>query len=380
MHIAIFSDSYLPYTSGVVRSIVTFSKELRALGHKVSIFAPSYGNKQQEKDVYRFLSFRAPTFKEFALAIPLAPSLSNKLKQIGVDIIHVHSPFMMGRLGARCARKLQIPLVSTYHTLYEEYAHYSPLAPSLVRKAVRYYTVSFSNRCQLVITPTDSIVNYLRKNGVTAPITAIPTGIELDRFNNADPTWLRKRLNLPPGEIVLIHVGRLGKEKNITFVLQAFARVHQLVANTRLLLVGGGPLRASLESQAESLGIKDAVTFAGSFSFAEMPAVYAGADLFVFASVTETQGLVVAEAKAAGLPVVVVKAYGVQEMVNDGEDGFLTPLDQNLFTEAILRLVNDASLRQQMGRKAYRNVHSLSSQAMAKKLLSHYQALLKPIG
>lgn len=377
MHIAIFSDSFLPYTSGVVRSIVTFSKELRSLGHKVSIFAPRYGNNQQEKDIYRFLSFRAPTFKEFALAVPIAPSLCNKLKQIGVDVIHVHSPFMMGRLGARSARKLGVPLVSTYHTLYEEYAHYSPVAPSLVRKAVRNYTVSFSNRCQLVITPTEAIVSYLHKSGVTAPVTAIPTGIELDRFTNADPTWLRKRLELPPEDIILIHVGRLGKEKNIAFVLQAFARVHQLVANTRLVLVGSGPLKSNLESQVQALGVEDAVTFAGSFSFTEMPNVYAGADLFVFASVTETQGLVVAEAKAAGLPVVAVKAYGVQEMVADGEDGYLTPLDQNKFIDAILRLINDPSLRQKMGQQAYSNVQLLSSQAMAKKLVGHYQSLLK---
>jgi len=377
LHIAIFSDSYLPYTSGVVRSIVTFSKELRALGHKVSIFAPSYGNNQQEKDIYRFRSLRAPTFKEFALAIPVAPNLLHTLHQIGVDLIHVHSPFMMGQLGARAARHLGIPLVSTYHTLYEEYAHYFPIAPSLVRKVVRNYTISFSNRCHLVITPTDSIVAYLRQNGVRAPVTAIPTGIEVERFQNLDSTWLRNYLKLPQGEILLIHVGRLGKEKNISFVLQAFANVHRQVPNTRLVLVGSGPLKAALQSQAHTLGIDDAVTFAGSFTFEQMPAVYAGADLFVFASVTETQGLVIAEAKAAGLPVVAVKAYGVQEMVVNGQDGFLTPLDINIFTASILELVKDTGLRQRMGQEARNNAQLLSSLAMSRQLVAKYQELLK---
>lgn len=376
MHIAIFSDSYLPYTSGVVRSIVTFSKELRALGHKVSIFAPNYGNVQQEKDIYRFRSLRAPTFKEFALAVPVAPNLLRKLQQIGVDLIHVHSPFMMGQLGARAAQHLGIPLVSTYHTLYEEYAHYFPLATSLVRKAVRDYTISFSNRCQLVITPTDAIVSYLRKIGVKAPVTVIPTGIEVERFQNLDSSWLRNYLKLPQGEILLIHVGRLGKEKNIPFVLKAFANVHNQVPNTRLVLVGSGPLKAALQSQARTLGIDNAVTFAGSFTFEQMPTVYAGADLFIFASVTETQGLVIAEAKAAGLPVVAVKAYGVQEMVVNDQDGFLTPLDINVFTASIMRLVKDTSLRQHMGQQAKSNVQSLSSQVMSHKLITQYQSLI----
>ncbi|MDK2815394.1 MAG: 1,2-diacylglycerol 3-alpha-glucosyltransferase [Moorella sp. (in: firmicutes)] len=377
MHIGIFTDSYLPYTSGVVRSIVTFSNELRRLGHRVSIFAPSYGNSRPEKDIYRFHSLRAPTFKEFALAIPVAPALPRVLRELRIDLIHVHSPFLMGQLGARMARQLGLPLVATYHTLYEEYVHYFPLAPRLMRKAVRHYTVSFCNRCQLVITPTEVITAYLRENGVKVPVVSIPTGIELDRFQNLDSTWLRKYLQLPPEEIILLHVGRLGKEKNITFILQAFAFVHQQVPDTRLVLVGSGPLKETLQSQARSLGINQAVTFAGSFPFEQMPAVYAGADLFIFASVTETQGLVIAEAKAAGLPVVAVKAYGVEEMVVNGKDGFLTSLDINTFSACVLQLVKDLSLRRQMGEQARQNAAAFAAAAMARRLEAQYQLFLR---
>ncbi|GEA15336.1 1,2-diacylglycerol 3-glucosyltransferase [Moorella sp. E308F] len=377
MHIGIFTDSYLPYTSGVVRSIVTFSNELRRLGHRVSIFAPSYGNSRPEKDIYRFHSLRAPTFKEFALAIPVAPALPRVLRELRIDLIHVHSPFLMGQLGARMARQLGLPLVATYHTLYEEYVHYFPLAPRLMRKAVRHYTVSFCNRCQLVITPTEVITAYLRENGVKVPVVSIPTGIELDRFQNLDSTWLRKYLQLPPEEIILLHVGRLGKEKNITFILQAFAFVHQQVPDTRLVLVGSGPLKETLQSQARSLGINQAVTFAGSFPFEQMPAVYAGADLFIFASVTETQGLVIAEAKAAGLPVVAVKAYGVEEMVVNEKDGFLTSLDINTFSACVLQLVKDLSLRRQMGEQARQNAVAFAAAAMARRLEAQYQLLLR---
>lgn len=346
------------------------------MGHKVSIFAPSYDNKKLGKNIYRFRSLRAPTFKEFAVAIPIAPALPNKLGEIGVDIVHVHSPFMLGRLGARAARSLRIPLISTYHTLYEEYAHYFPLMPSLMGRAIRNYTISFSNRCQLVVTPTEAIVKYLRENGVKSPVIALPTGIEIERYQNLDPSWLRNYLKLPPGEILLIHVGRLGKEKNIGFVLQAFANVHHQVPNTRLVLVGSGPLKADLQNKVRDLKIESAVTFAGTFPFEQMPAVYAGADLFVFASVTETQGLVIAEAKAAGLPVVAIRAYGAQEMVIDGQDGFLTPLDIDIFTANILRLVKNANLRRQMGRQARINAQSLSSIKMAQRLIDCYQTLL----
>ncbi|AOQ23833.1 Alpha-monoglucosyldiacylglycerol synthase [Moorella thermoacetica] len=376
MHIGIFTDSYLPYTSGVVRSIVTFSRELRALGHRVVIFAPAYGHHGTEKDIYRFRSLRAPTFKEFALAIPVAPGLTNTLRQLGIDLIHVHSPFLMGQLGVRMARRLGLPLVATYHTLYEEYIHYFPLAPGLLRRVVRNYTLSFYNGCRLVITPTDTIARYLQENGLKVPVVSIPTGIELERFQDVDTGWLRRHLQLPREEIILLHVGRLGKEKNISFVLQAFAKIHGEVPATRLVLVGSGPLKGELEHQAHSLGIAQAVTFAGSFSFEQMPAVYAGADLFVFASVTETQGLVVGEAKAAGLPVVAVRARGVQEMVEDGRDGFLVPLDIETFSARIRQLVLDAGLRKEMGRQGRLNASSLAAATMARRLADQYQELL----
>ncbi|MGI9860279.1 glycosyltransferase family 4 protein [Moorella naiadis] len=377
MHIGVFSDSYLPYTSGVVRSVVTFSRELRNLGHQVTIFAPDYGNYQPEKDIYRFRSLRAPTFKEFALAIPVAPGLPRNLRRLGVDLIHVHSPFLLGRLGARMARKLGLPLVATYHTLYEEYIHYFPLAPSLLGRIVRNYTISFCNRCQLVIVPTHNIAHYLQENGLRVPVVSIPTGIDLERFQSIDPTWLRRHLELPEETIILLHVGRLGQEKNITFVLRAFARVHQEVPATHLVLVGSGPLQEELKHQSRDLGIGGAVTFAGSFPFEQMPAVYTGADMFIFASLTETQGLVIGEAKAAGLPVVAVKARGVQEMVDDGRDGFLTPLDLEVFTGRVRELVLNPHLRAELGRQGRLNAVSLTAATMARRLAGQYQKLLR---
>lgn len=378
MHIGIFTDSYLPYTSGVVRSIIVFTNELRRRGHRVSIFAPTYGNRKEkeENDIYRFPSLRAPTFKEFALAIPLAPSLSRRLDDLKIDLIHVHSPFIMGRVGAYMAKRMGVPLVFTYHTLYEEYVHYFPFIPRLMRHAVRNYTISFGNRCQLVIAPTNPIAEYLREHGVHVPVITIPTGIELERFQNLDSTWLRQHLNLPPEKIILLHVGRLGKEKNMPFLLKSFAMVRREEPTTHLVLVGSGPLKEELQNLVSALKINQSVTFAGQFPFEQMPNVYAGADLFIFASLTETQGLVIGEAKAAGLPVVAVKAFGVQDMVKNGEDGFLTPHDINTFANAVIQLVKDINLRRQMGRQARQNAIELAASAMAGRLEAQYKSLL----
>ncbi|MDN5347373.1 MAG: 1,2-diacylglycerol 3-alpha-glucosyltransferase [Clostridia bacterium] len=376
MKIAIFTDSYLPYHSGVVRSIITFSRELRALGHKVYIFAPAYTTKQApEEGVFRFISIKAPTYKEFALAIPLSSSVLRTLKNLQIEIIHVHSPFLLGRMGAWAARRLGLPLVFTYHTLYEYYVHYFPLAPNLLRRLVRRFTISFCNRCDLVIAPTRSIAGYLNNHGVKTRVDIIPTGIEIHSFQG-DKLWLRQQFGIRPEEKILLYVGRLGKEKNLEFLLQAFQRIYSQNSLARLILVGGGPLKNFLEAEAVRLGINRALIFPGSFPWEMMPNIYAGADVFVFASVTETQGLVIAEAKAAGLPVVAVKAFGVADMVEDGEDGFLTPLDINSFVERVMVLLNKETLRQEMSRKAYLNAQKLAAPLVAAKLAAAYYELL----
>jgi len=377
MHIAFFTDSYLPYTSGVVRSLVTFRKELESRGHRVFIFAPRYGGEGEEEGVYRFRSLRAPTFKDFALAFPLSPGLPALLKTLGVEIIHVHSPFLMGSLGAVMARRLGLPLVGTYHTLYEEYTHYFPLIPSLVKKLVRFYTIGFYNRCDLVIAPSQGVKNYLRERGLKVPVNSIPTGIELERFKNLNPFWLRERLGLTGEEKIVLHVGRLGKEKNIPFILRSFARVSYLLPQAKLVLVGNGPLRSYLEALARDLAIEKRVIFAGGFAFHEMPQVYAGAQVLAFASQTETQGLVVAEAKAAGIPVVAVRAMGVEEAVVSGEDGFLTPPEEGVFAHKLMELLSNDVLRKRMGHKAQENARAFSAKLMAQKLEYCYNELRK---
>jgi glycosyltransferase involved in cell wall biosynthesis len=376
MNIAFFSDSYRPYTSGVVRSIETFSAEFRSLGHKVYIFAPNYPNCKKEEDVFRFISVPSLAHQDFTLAIPISPTLGKTVQSLGIDIIHVHSPFLLGRLGAKIAKKLGIPLVYTYHTLYDQYVHYVPIAQNFSRWVVRKVSKDFCNNCDLVVVPTGVIEEVLRQYGVTTEIEPIPTGIDLRDYANGNAGWLRQTYQIPENDLVLLYVGRLGLEKNLDFLLQSFQQILQAAPQTTLVLVGGGPQEEYFKELCTTLQIGHKVVFTGTLDRAKVVNAYLGADLFVFASVTETQGLVLGEAKAAGLPIVAVEAFGAKEMINPGIDGYLTPLVQEVFVDRILQLLADPEERKRLGNNARQNVEKISASNSAKLLLKCYQNLL----
>ena len=377
MKIGIFTDSYLPYTSGVVRSIQTFKEELTRLGHDVFIFAPSYRNCNNESRVFRFASIPSLTNREFSLAVPFSLRLKPIIHGLQLDLIHVHSPFLLGRLGARYARKEGIPLVFTYHTLYEEYVHYVPFAQSFTKEIAQKISRDFCNQCDLVIVPTAIIAEYLQKIGVTANISKVPTGIKVAQYQNGDRTWLRQRFNIGPREKILLFVGRLGQEKNIGLLLESFRLVNSEINQTTLVLVGGGPEEEELRIEADRLGLGERVVFTGTLPPEEVANCYAGSDLFVFSSISETQGIVITEAKAAGLPVVAVGAYGVSEMVEHGMDGYLTEPDPLQLAEHICSVLKHDSLREQMSNRARTNATKLSSANCTTKLIKCYKDLLR---
>ncbi len=376
MKIGMFTDSYSPYTSGVVRSIETTAAHLTELGHEVYIFAPSYPKYKKEGHVFRFVSIPTPIHPEFTIALPFSLYLRQTIKKIGLEIIHVHSPFSLGLLGARYARRYGLPLVFTYHTMYDQYVHYLPFAQGISRKVVLRLSQNFCNRCDLVITPTEVIRGIVSRN-IQTKSKAVPTGIDIEEFKTADPHWLRAQYGIDRETKILLHLGRLGKEKNIGFLLKSFCEVKKNELKTCLIIVGDGMERNALQEEAKKLGIGEYVIFTGPLSRRNVVDSYAGADLFIFASTTETQGIVLGEAKAAGLPAVAVKALGAAEMVKDGVDGFLTPLCLETFTARVIQLLGDETLRKTMSQNALVESDNISATAMAKRLADTYEEIAR---
>ncbi|TDA65849.1 MAG: glycosyltransferase family 4 protein [Clostridia bacterium] len=376
MRIGFFTDSYHPYTSGVVRSLEIFQEELRCRGHQVYIFAPNYPDCPPEEDVFRFFSIPAVTQKNFTLAVPLSPTLSRRVKSLELDIVHVHSPFLLGSVGARWARRLGLPLVFTYHTRYEEYVHYFPFFPQVSRPVVRYYVRDFSNRCNLVVAPSGSMAEKLQGDGVRSPVTVVPTGIRYARLQGGEPGWLRHRYGIPEGVPVLLYVGRLAREKNLEFLLEAFQQILRQEPECRLVMVGSGPAREELVRRAARLGVAGRLVFTGVLPPPEVANCYQGADLFLFASLTETQGLVLVEAMAAGLPVVAVQAGGVTDVLQDGRQGFISQEKvQDLAAKALL-LLRDPELRRQMGARARERAQEFTAERCTDRLLAAYNLVL----
>lgn len=379
MKIGIFTDSFRPYTSGVVRSIELFSREFNNHGHQVYIFGPDYPllHPPREEGVFRFISVPAPTMPDFALPIPISAQLGKTIRHIGLDVIHSHSPFLLGSLGARAARRYKLPLIFTFHTLYDQYVHYFPFARQASKQVVQRISRNFCNRANVVVAPSQMIVSYLQRIGVKTPIVNIPTGVDLEEFSDLNPNWLEENYNIRPEDKVLLFVGRLGQEKNVTFLIKAFHTVQSKHPDCRLVMVGKGPQENMLRRMCRDLGIQDKVIFTGVLPRHKIVHCYASADLFVFPSVTETQGLVIGEAKATGLPVVAIRAFGPAEMVYHGEDGFLTEPSHSAFTTAIMDLLENKELYDRMSRNAQKKVSIISSSYCAERMLEVYRDLIE---
>lgn len=378
VRVGVFTDSYLPRISGVVRSVETFVTELRRQGHHASIYAPAYrGFADADPDVIRFPSVRPPGHPDFPLAIPLDGRFLAKVRARRLTAIHTHSPFLMGAAGRYAARRLRLPLVFTHHTMYAEYVHYVPLVSQrFSREVVTRYTARYCNRCTAVIAPSRAVRDWLYQIGVTAPIEVLATaGFEFARFERLDPGWVRPRYGVPPGAPVVITVGRLAPEKRFDVLLTAFARAAS-GDSARLLVVGGGPQEAALRRLVGELGIRPQVIFTGPLEHDRVLDCYAAADVFAFASPTETQGLVIVEAMAAGLPVAAVGAGGVAEVVG-ADGGLLTDPHPSALGAAIRRLLQDEDLRRSLSARGRVAARAYAIEALTHQLVELYRRVAR---
>ena len=321
-----WTDSYYPYVSGVTRSVATTRDTLKRMGHDVSVFCPAYPGAVKEEGVYRFQSIKAPTKPDFYVAIPVNPKHLMVLNDISPQVIHIHSPFNLGKMGLRMGALFGIPVVFTYHTMYNMYSHYIPMIGQMASELVESGAFRTAKEADAVIAPTAAIRDYLLEHNVNNKIFVIPTGIDTNKFREGDAGYIRKAFDIPPEIPILLTCGRLGKEKNPETLIRAFSLIQKQI-DCFLVLVGDGPLKQSLSELADELKVGHRTIFTGRLDPEVMPYMYAGSDIFVFSSLTDTQGLVIAEAKSAGVPCVAVGALGVKDMVEHNIDGFLCEND-----------------------------------------------------
>ena len=377
MRVGLFTNNYLPFRGGVTTAVETLRQGLEHLGHQVWIFAPASPTPIADPpSVFRYPSVPAPTYPGFSLALPVSPRLARRAEALALDVVHAQHPFLLGVTARRLARRLGRPLVFTYHTRYEKYAHYVPLPERLVAGAAVRLACRFARSADLVVAPSAHMAATLEARGVTTRVALVPTGVPIDLFAPGDRAEARRALGLPPTDPLCLYVGRLDREKSVERVLDAFGAVAGAVSASRLLLVGQGTHAAALARRAEASPAAARIHFVGGRSREALPAYYRAADLFMFASETETQGLVLAEAHGAGLPAVAVRASGVDEVVRDGETGLLTKADTRELADAAIGLLLDGERRAAMARAARLVVErDFSAARQVEVMVQHYGAL-----
>ncbi|HET89352.1 MAG TPA: glycosyltransferase family 4 protein [Chloroflexi bacterium] len=374
MRILIFTNAYKPTVSGVVISIALFRRGLLTAGHDVHIVAPEYGEYQDEEPyIFRFPAIDLPERLDLSLVLPFRLLMSPTVQGVKPDLIHSQHPFVMGGLASTFAQDLGVPLVFTFHTRYDQYAQqYIPLVPDLAGLVTEEVVERYLERCAHVIAPTPSIREFiLREYQPDVPVSVVPTPVDLEQYHDLEPGRIRADWGLEEAE-VLLYVGRLAREKNLQFLLRAFARVASERPQARLLLVGRGPHEHDLEQFAQQLGLGERVIFVGPVAHTEIPHYVAAADLFVFSSQADTQGLVLIEAMAAGTPVVAVQAPGPVDVLAEG-GGQLVAADAEEFASAVVALLADPARRQALQRDALRVVQQYTIAAATERLLGVYE-------
>jgi glycosyltransferase involved in cell wall biosynthesis len=378
MKIGLFTDTYTPQINGVATVVQMMRREFRAMGHDAYIFAPSYPDQSEEGEagkVWRFPSRKVNFHPESRITWPYRRKVPRVLSEL--DIVHSHTPFTMGLLGVYASRRNDLPHVHTYHTFFTEYRHYFPRAIRPTKRMTEKISRAFCNRCHYVLTPSDKMRDELGTYDITVPIRAMPFGIDLDTFQR-EPKWdVKAELGLPDNTRILLTAGRLGEEKNFGFVIESFVKIHEKHPDTVLVIGGDGPARESLENQARMLGIKNAVHFLGYVERDQLVDCYLQSDLFVFASKTETQGIVVLEAQAAGVPVVAIGEMGVLDVVDHGQSGLLVSDNVDEYADAADSILSDSAIYDRYCQGALDLAERHSARRSCEDLIILYEELLK---
>lgn len=400
LNVGIFTESYKPYVNGVSVSVSSFARQLRENGDTVRIFAPTMpGYSDDEPNIHRYPSVRFHSRflqyePEYTLALGRFPGLASllrggfgatvyglnqrpvldaMLRRVALDVIHTQSPFAMGAEGRRWAKRRRIPLVTTFHTLYTEYTHYTPFIPRwFALPNILRWTRMNCNAADIVIAPTEAARDVLRSWGVHRPVSILATGINTARFRGGNGVAVRAALGIPTDAFVALYAGRVAPEKNIPTLIEAFARVARRSPGAALLFAGGGPDLEATRRRVEAAGLADRVHFAGYVAREDMRNYYAAADALAFPSETETQGLVLCEAMAAGLPFVAVESPGARSVVPNAAERYLIANSAEALSERLTFLEARPEERERLAGVGREAAEAFTETAAAARLRDIY--------
>lgn len=380
LKIGFFTDTYHPQLNGVVSSIDTFKNELTTMGHEVIVFAPDYNGilprkKLSEKNILRFPSISYPFYKEFRVAWPYSPNYL-KFKKLNIDIYHLHSPFSIGILGFFLSKLYNRPAVMTYHTLWKEYGPtYAPFLPkTLVENLAISMSKKFCDQLDMVIVPSNAMKKEAESYGLKKEVRVIPTGFTLDKQVINHKFDLHKKYKIEKEKEIILYVGRIGSEKNISLLIRSYKKVLNSHPKTHLVIIGDGPDLMECKNLIRKFGIEKNVTFTGFLGKEDVLAAMSKSKLFAFPSTTETQGLVVLEALACGLPTVAINRMGSIDYLYDGKGGILTEPTPDDFSKGINKLL-DYNDYDKLKEQALEKAKLFTTEVVTEKLINVYKEI-----
>ena len=386
MNICHFTNTFLPHVGGVARAVQTLLEDQRRARHRVLVVAPEFAEgpapERIERSVLRIPALTHFNSSDFSVRWPLAAALEGRLADFPAELVHAHHPFLLGDTALREGASRGVPVIFTHHTLYERYTHYLPLHGEVVGDFAAEVATRFANRCAAVVAPSGSVRDLIVGRGVTVPVHVIPTGIDTAQLASGDGAKGRAAQGLPAGAAVIGHLGRLAEEKNLAYLAEGMARALGLRRAAWALIVGDGPERAAMERVFAAAGVGERVIFTGKLSGRRLRDACAAMDVFAFASGSETQGLVLAEVMAAGVPVVALDGPGVREMVRDGKNGRLLSRESVAedFGRVLGEVVRRTATRARWGEAARRTAAAVDRVRTSRQLQTLYESVVREQG
>lgn len=378
MNIGLFTDTFYPQVSGVGTSIATLRNQLERMGHNVYIFTttdPKIDRKIYERNVFRFASIPFISFADRRIAVRGLFQAYQVARELNLDVIHTQTEFSMGLIGKFVARNLKIPCLHTYHTMYEDYLHYVAKGRLLKPHHVKVMTRSFCSGMTGVVAPSRRVLDTLRGYGVTEPIGIIPTGVDLTRFERGNRTAVRAEYCISPETPLIMTLSRLAFEKDIDRLINDFPAIRAQVPSAKLMIVGEGPARQSLEKQAADMGLGDDVIFTGEIENDRVTDYYHAADLFISTSVSESQGLTYIEAVASGLKVVTTHSPYTDDLFDNPDIGMVFGSQEECVSEAVEYLKHSERYADDTPR--LNKLNEISADLFGRRIIEYYNECLE---